>query len=64
MLEYKPDDVSWCHDPYVPTGGHLELRPDRPGWGIEIDEAALAQDDWVHWERKVPVRPDGSTAWM
>lgn len=64
ILEYKPDDVSWCHDPYVPVDGHLELRPDRPGWGIEIDESALTQDDWVHWERTVPVRRDGSTAWM
>jgi galactonate dehydratase len=64
ILEYKPDEVSWCHDPYVPVDGHLELRPDRPGWGIEIDEAALTRDDWVHWERKVPVRADGSTAWM
>ncbi|WP_030755791.1 mandelate racemase/muconate lactonizing enzyme family protein [Streptomyces sp. NRRL F-5135] len=64
VLEYKPDDVSWCPDPYLPVDGHLLLRPDRPGWGIEIDEAALTTDDWVTWKRKVPVRPDGSTAWM
>ncbi|MGW3571798.1 mandelate racemase/muconate lactonizing enzyme family protein [Streptomyces sp. NPDC000941] len=64
ILEYKPDDVSWCPDPYLPVDGYLELRPDRPGWGVEIDEAALKTDDWVGWKRKVPVRPDGSTAWM
>lgn len=64
ILEYKPDDVSWCPDPYLPVDGHLALRPDRPGWGIEIDEAALATDDWISWKRKVPVRSDGSTAWM
>ncbi|MFD8387069.1 mandelate racemase/muconate lactonizing enzyme family protein [Streptomyces sp. NPDC059679] len=64
ILEYKSDDVSWCPDPYLPVDGHLELRPDRPGWGIEINEAALKADDWVSWKRKVPVRPDGSTAWM
>ncbi|MGW2260822.1 mandelate racemase/muconate lactonizing enzyme family protein [Streptomyces sp. NPDC001780] len=64
VLEYKPDDVSWCPDPYLPVDGHLLLRPDRPGWGIEIDEAALTTDDWVTWKRRVPVRPDGSTAWM
>ncbi|NUW45444.1 mandelate racemase/muconate lactonizing enzyme family protein [Nonomuraea rhodomycinica] len=64
ILEYKPDEVSWCPDPYLPVDGHLELRPDRPGWGVEIDEAALEEDDWVHWERRVPARPDGSTAWM
>ncbi|MBD3008912.1 mandelate racemase/muconate lactonizing enzyme family protein [Streptomyces sp. 5-10] len=64
ILEYKPDDVSWCPDPYLPADGHLDLRPDRPGWGIEIDESALVEDDWVTWKRKVPIRPDGSTAWM
>ncbi|MEV6592890.1 mandelate racemase/muconate lactonizing enzyme family protein [Streptomyces acidicola] len=64
ILEYKPDDVAWCPDPYLPVDGHLPLRPDRPGWGIEIDESALRTDDWVTWRRKVPVRTDGSTAWM
>jgi galactonate dehydratase len=64
ILEYKVDEVSWCPDPYLPVDGHLELRPDRPGWGIDIDEDVLTTDDWVTWTRKVPVRPDGSTAWM
>ncbi|MBN6052201.1 D-galactonate dehydratase, partial [Nonomuraea sp. RK-328] len=64
ILEYKPDELSWCPDPYLPVDGHLELRPDRPGWGVEIDETALEEDDWVHWERRVPTRPDGSTACM
>jgi len=39
------------------------LRPDRPGWGLDIDETALATDDYVHWERKLPPRPDGSTGY-
>ncbi|MCI2423006.1 hypothetical protein MOQ72_36880 [Saccharopolyspora sp. K220] len=56
--------MSWCPDPYLPVDGHLELRPDRPGWGIEIDEAALTTDDWVTWTRKPTIRPDGSTAWI
>ncbi len=64
ILEFKPDPVSWCHDPYEPVDGHLDLRPDRPGWGIEIDESALVEDDWVHWQRVVPTKTDGSTAWM
>jgi galactonate dehydratase len=64
ILEYKFDDVAWCVDPYLPRDGHLELRPDRPGWGVEIDESVLDRDDYVHWERKVPTRPDGSTAYM
>jgi galactonate dehydratase len=64
ILEFKPDDTSWCVDPYLPEDGYLQLRPDRPGWGVEIDESALARDDYVHWERRVPRRPDGSTAYM
>ena len=64
ILEYAPGQTTWCPDPYTPVDGHLELRPDRPGWGIEIDTTALTSDDWVHWERKVPIRKDGSTAWM
>ncbi|QUQ65386.1 mandelate racemase/muconate lactonizing enzyme family protein [Kutzneria sp. CA-103260] len=64
VLEYKVDEVSWCPDPYLPVDGHLELRPDRPGWGIEIDETALKTDDWTTWNRRVPTLPDGSTAWM
>ncbi|ATG55863.1 isomerase [Brachybacterium ginsengisoli] len=64
ILEHAPAETTWCPDPYLPVDGHLDLRPDRPGWGLEIDESALATDDWVHWERKVPTRKDGSTAWM
>jgi galactonate dehydratase len=64
ILEYKlPENVSWAIDPYLPRDGHLELRPDRPGWGMDIDERALANDDYIHWERKLPLRPDGSTGY-
>lgn len=63
-LEYKPDTTTWCLDQYLPVDGHLELRPDRPGWGVEIDEQALKTDDYVHWERHLPVRSDGSVAFV
>ncbi len=33
------------------------------GWGVEMDMEVLGQEDYVHWQRKVPVRPDGSTAY-
>ncbi len=63
ILEYRiPEPVAWTDDQYLPRNGYLELR-DRPGWGIEINEAALARDDYVHWERKLPIRPDGSTGY-
>lgn len=62
-LEYKLDDTTWCPDPYLPVDGHLELRPDRPGWGVTIDEEALRRSDTTEWHRALHVRPDGSWAW-
>ena len=53
----------YVKDPYLPKDGHLELRPDRPGWGVEIDEQLLGTEAYIHWERKVPVKPDGSTGY-
>ena len=65
ILEYRlPEQAPYVKDPYLPKDGHLELRPDRPGWGVEIDEAVLARDGYVHWERKLPIRPDGSTGYV
>jgi galactonate dehydratase len=64
ILEYRlPLETEWVVDPYLPKDGYLELRHDRPGWGVEIDEKALAKDDYIHWERKLPIRPDGSTGY-
>jgi len=57
-------EAHYVIDPYLPRDGHIELRPERAGWGVEIDEDYLATDRYVHWARKVPVRPDGSTAFM
>ena len=65
ILEYRlPDGAPYVMDPYLPEGGYLHPRPDRPGWGVEIDEQVLAKNDYVHWERKLPVRPDGSTGYV
>jgi galactonate dehydratase len=65
ILEYRlPLETRYVKDPYLPKDGHLELRPDRPGWGVEIDEAYLEEDRYLHWDRKPTVRPDGSTAWV
>lgn len=64
LLEYKPPrHAPWAADPYLPQDGYLALRPDRPGWGIEIDESALAHEDYVHWERRIETKPDGGTAY-
>uniref|UniRef100_UPI0037BE5030 mandelate racemase/muconate lactonizing enzyme family protein n=1 Tax=Elstera sp. TaxID=1916664 RepID=UPI0037BE5030 len=62
--EIRPDQGAYyVQDPYLPKDGYLELRPDRPGWGVEINEEILGKEDYVHWERKVPIRPDGSTGY-
>ncbi|MES5048692.1 enolase C-terminal domain-like protein [Rhizobium nepotum] len=53
----------WAVDPYMPVDGHMELRPDRPGWGLEVDEKAPQNEDYIHWERKVTRKPDGATAY-
>ncbi|KKB07087.1 isomerase [Devosia geojensis] len=64
VLEFKPHvHAPWAVDPYIPVDGHMELRPDRPGFGIEIDEKALERDDYIHWERKITRKPDGATAY-
>ena len=64
ILEYRlPFDAPWAVDPYLPVNGYLELRPDRAGWGLEIDLRALERDDYVHWERKLPGKPDGATGY-
>jgi galactonate dehydratase len=73
ILEYRLPHVGtsttasagarYVKDPYLPVGGHLDLRPDRAGWGVEMDEALLGTEDYVHWERKVPVKPDGATGY-
>lgn len=62
MVGETVGDAHYVTDPYLPKDGYLELRPDRPGWGVEIDEARLASSDYVRWERRVPRRPDGSIA--
>jgi galactonate dehydratase len=56
------DTTRYVADPYLPKDGYLELRPDRPGWGVEMDEKAMQEDGYVHWQRRVPKRPDGSYA--
>ncbi|AVH44885.1 mandelate racemase/muconate lactonizing enzyme family protein [Agrobacterium tumefaciens] len=61
-LEKREDETRYVVDPYLPKDGYLELRPDRPGWGVEMDEKAMQEDGYVHWQRRVPKRPDGSYA--
>ena len=47
----------------LPKDGHI-FPLDRPGLGIDVDEQAISADDYVHWERGAPIRPDGSTGYI
>jgi len=61
-IETREDETRYVVDPYLPKDGYLELRPDRSGWGVEMDEKAMQEDGYIHWQRRVPKRPDGSYA--
>ena len=53
----------WVEDPYLPKDGYLELR-DRPGLGVDVNEDAITDNEYVHWQRTCPIRPDGSTGYI
>ncbi|MBB2717075.1 UNVERIFIED_ORG: L-alanine-DL-glutamate epimerase-like enolase superfamily enzyme [Rhizobium etli] len=61
-VEKRQGETRYVVDPYLPKDGYLELRPDRPGWGVEMDEKAMEEEGYIHWQRRVPKRPDGSYA--
>ena len=67
ILEYiLPTDSGWSNwvdDPYLPKDGYLELR-DRPGLGVEVNEDAISDNDYTHWQRASPIKPDGSTGYI
>ena len=61
-IEKRQGETRYVVDPYLPKDGYLELRPDRPGWGVDMDEKAMEEEGYIHWQRRVPKRPDGSYA--
>ena len=64
ILEYVlPGDNHWLNDPYIPKNGYLQLR-DLPGLGVEVDEDAISKDQYLHWQRTTPIKPDGSTGYI
>ena len=68
ILEYHlPDEsnaLNWLDEPYWPVDGYLELRPDRPGLGVEVNEEVIKAGEYVHWERGSTKAPDGSTNYI
>lgn len=67
ILEYiNPSGSEWSNwvdNPYLPKDGYLELR-DTPGLGIDINEDVITDNEYIHWQRTCPVRPDGSTGYI
>ena len=63
ILPLNNEWKDWVDEPYLPKDGYLELR-DRPGLGIDVNEDAISGDQYVHWQRTCPVRPDGSTGYI
>ena len=63
LLPTETEWNDWVDEPYLPKDGYLELR-DRPGLGVEVNEAAIADNEYIHWQRTCPIRPDGSTGYI
>lgn len=65
ILEYHVDTESprkdLVQEPYQITDGYLEL-PDKPGYGIELNEDYYRQHPYKPWKRGFPIKPDGSMA--
>ena len=65
ILEYVPDDRSIRRDllvePLRPEGGYLPV-PEKPGWGVELNEEMFEKHPFRPWRRTVPMREDGSVA--
>ncbi len=66
ILEYHSDDESPRRDvllePMQLRDGYLEL-PDGPGWGVELNEAALSTE-LRSWHRPFGTQPDGAAAFI
>ncbi len=67
ILEYHIDTESprkdLVQEPYRMVDGYLEL-PDKPGIGIELNEEYYQQHPYKPWKRGMPLKPDGSMAFI
>ncbi len=67
ILEFVPQEAGrrseFVRDPWVPKDGYLEI-PDKPGWGIEVNEQALAKYPYYPHRRGNPNRADGNPAFI
>lgn len=67
ILEFVPHDTGvrreFVAEPWVPKDGYLAL-PTAPGWGMEINEEAIARHPYGPWRRGDPRRADNSPAFI
>lgn len=67
ILEYHVDTESPRKDlvlePYRMADGYLEL-PDKPGFGIELNEEYYKKHPYKPWHRGFPFKPDGSMGFV
>ena len=67
ILEFVPHDEGrrseFVREPWVPKDGYLDI-PDKPGWGIEVNESALSKYPYQSYRRGNPRRSDGSPAFI
>jgi galactonate dehydratase len=67
ILEYKPDDEGARKDvllePLMVDDGYIAV-PDKPGWGVELDEVGIAKHPYRPWHRGFSYREDGSVAFI
>ena len=67
ILEYHVDTESPRRDmllePYTMVDGYLEL-PDKPGYGVEINETFFEAHPYKPWKRGFPFKEDGSMAYI
>ena len=65
ILEYIPDDrpirSELLIEPLRPESGYLPV-PEKPGWGVELNEGVFERHPFRPWRRTVPFREDGSVA--
>ena len=67
ILEFVPHDsgrrLEFVDEAWVPVDGYISI-PEAPGWGMEVDEDALARYPYAAWRRADPRRPDNSPAFI
>ena len=67
ILEYRAPDAGAYKDvlkePLMVKNGYLEI-PNKPGWGVELNEEAFPSMSPQPWKRRTGYRADGSVAFI